>query len=90
MKTNLKTAATGAVLALGLASASAFAQPSDNQKAPSSPQMDQQMMRDGGMGSGMMGMMQDPEMRKQMTRMMSNCNKMMESMGSGQAATPRT
>ena len=90
MTSNMKTAAIGAVVALGLASASAFAQPTDSQKGPSSPQMNQQMMRDGGMGSGMMGMMQDPEMRKQMTRMMSNCNKMMESMGGGQAATPRT
>lgn len=89
MKNNLKTAAIGAAIVLGLASASAIAQPAASQKAPSNSQ--NQMMRDGGgMGNGMMGMMQDPEMRKQMTRMMTNCNKMMGSMGTGAAATPRT
>ena len=90
MKTNLKTAAMGAVFAVGLVSATAFAQPSNNQKAPANPQMNQEMMmRDGGM-MGMMGMMNDPEMRKQMSRMMSNCNKMMESMGTERQATPRS
>ena len=90
MKPNLKTAAMGAVFAIGLVSASAFAQPSNNQKAPANPQMNHDMMmRDGGM-MGMMGMMQDPEMRKQMSRMMSNCNKMMESMTSERTANPRS
>lgn len=83
MKINLKTAVIGAAVTLGLASASAMAQPSNDQSAPSSPQTEQQMMRDGGM----MGMMQNPEMRQQMTRMMSNCNKMMETMGSRGAAS---
>ena len=86
-ETNLKTAAMGAVFAVGLVSASAFAQSSNNQKAPANPQMNHEMMmRDGGM----MGMMNDPEMRKQMSRMMSNCNKMMESMNTKGAATPRS
>jgi len=35
----------------------------------------------GNQGKGMMpGMMMDPAMRQQMSRMMDNCNRMMESM----------
>ena len=81
MRKNLKMAAATGIAALSLASATAFAQQTI---APSSetPQMNQQMMRDGG---GMMPMMQDPEMRRQMMDMMSNCSKMMERMNGGMA-----
>lgn len=83
MTKNFKTAALTAVAALGLASAGAFAQQTSTERAPANPQMNQRMMQNGGdMKGGMMGMMNDPEMRKQMTEMMKNCNRMMEQMGS--------
>ena len=75
-----KIVAIGAAGFLGLASAGALAQQADAQRSPANPQMNQQMMGNGGM-KGMMGMMNDPEMRKEMTEMMSNCNRMMERMG---------
>ena len=86
MTKKLKMAALGAVAAVGLASAGAFAQQAETQRTPANPQMNQgqmnQGMRDGAMmGNGMMGMMNDPEMRRQMSEMMSNCNRMMERMG---------
>lgn len=78
MRKNLKMAALGGIAALSLASETAFAQ----QTTPraETPQTNQQMMRDGG---GMMGMMQDPEMRRQMMEMMGNCSRMMERMNGG-------
>ena len=92
MTRNFKMAALGAVAALGLASAGALAQQGNTQRAPANPQMNEQMMRDGGMaGGGMMAMMNDPEMRRQMTEMMSNCNRMMERMGNmSGSGQPRT
>ena len=82
MTRKIKMAALGAVAAVGLASAGALAQQGNTQRPPANPQMNQEMMRDGGMmGGGMMAMMNDPEMRRQMTEMMSNCNRMMERMG---------
>ena len=87
MRMNLKTAALGGIAALSLASATAFAQPTTTPRAET-PQTNQPMMRDGG---GMMGMMQDPEMRRQMGAMMSNCSKMMERMNGKMAeGAPRS
>lgn len=90
MTRKLKFAALGAVAAAGLASAGALAQQTEGQRTPANPQSNQQMMRDGGMpGGGMMAMMNDPEMRRQMTEMMANCNRMMERMGN-MSGTDRT
>lgn len=87
MRTNLKMATLGGIAALSLASATAFAQQTTPPRAEA-PNTNQQMMRDGG---GMMGMMKDPEMRRQMGEMMSNCNKMMDRMNGGMAeGAPRT
>ncbi len=85
MQKNLKMAALGGIAALSVASATAFGQQTTSPPAEA-PQMNQQMMRDGG---GMMGMMQDPEMRRQMTEMMSNCSRMMERMNGGTEGAPR-
>ena len=81
MKNNLKIIGLSALAALGLASA-AVAQQSNAQKPAMSAEQHRQMMSGGTENGGMMGMMKnDPEMRKQMTEMMSNCNRMMEKMG---------
>ena len=81
MTSKTRMMAVSAVAAIGLASAGAFAQqPSNSQRTQGSSQSHQQMMRDGGGMMGMMGMMNDPEMRQQMTEMMRNCNRMMERM----------
>ena len=76
----IKTLKIAAIGVLGLASAGALAQQATTERAPANPQMSQQMMPGGDMG-GMMGMMHSPEMQKQMSEMMSNCNRMMERMG---------
>lgn len=89
MINNLKIAGIGAAVALGIISAGAVAQPGTGQKAPTESRMNHQMMDGGNMGRGMMGMMKDPEMRKEMMQMMKSCNKMMESMG-GMTGAPRT
>ncbi len=89
MTYNLKTAGIGVAVALGLISVGALAQPNTGQKAPAESRMNHQMMDGGNMGGGMMGMMKDPEMRKEMMQMMKSCNKMMESMG-GMTGAPRT
>lgn len=90
MLRNLKLTAIGATAALALASASAFAQQAMNPSPQPDAPMNHQMMKEGG-GMGMMGMMQDPEMRRQMSAMMSNCNRMMERMGGGMpAGAPRS
>ncbi len=92
MKKNLKIIGMGALAALGLASA-AVAQQSSPQKPAMSAEQHRQMMS-GGMENGRMTgmMMNDPEMRKQMTEMMSNCNRMMEKMGnmSGKDMKPKS
>ena len=86
MRKNIKMAAFGGIAALSLASATAFAQQTTSPRAET-PQTNQQMMRDGGM----MGMMQDPEMRRQMMEMMGNCGRMMDRMNGGMAqGAPRT
>ena len=79
-KTKRVIAVTGLLAGLALASVSAFAQTN----APAAPtnqggaMMDHQMPeRQGGM---MPGMMMNGEMQQKMTRMMDDCNRMMESM----------
>ena len=79
-KTKRVIAVTGLPAGLALAGASAFAQTN----APAAPtnqggaMMDHQMPeRQGGM---MPGMMMNGEMQQKMTRMIDDCNRMMESM----------
>lgn len=78
MMKQLKIAAIGALAAAGVASAAFAQQPGE--RTPAERPMDRQMMGQGDM-MGMMGTMNDPEMRRQMTEMMSNCNRMMARMG---------
>lgn len=74
--TNLKIAALGALVTIGLASA-ATAQQVVSRDQASRPTTSGQK---GMMGHNQM-MMNDPEMRKQMTDMMDGCSKMMKKMG---------
>lgn len=85
MKKTMKILVAGAVAGLGLASA-ALAQQSTQQNTAQhqtmTPEQHRQMMSGGNMGQGHMNMMMnDPQMRKQMTEMMANCNRMMQMMG---------
>ena len=64
------------VLTAGFAASTAIAQNQSSQTAPV-PQMP--MTNPNSMAGGM-GMMNDPEMRAQMMRMMESCNRMMENM----------
>ena len=73
-----KMAAFGTMAAAGLATAAFAQQPRSAQPVPNPP-MDHQKMEQGRMG--MAETMNDPEMRRQMTEMMSNCNRMMGQMG---------
>lgn len=84
---NFKITALGALATIGLASA-AIAQPKvDHQpdRAQSAQEQEHGEMRgqmQGNMSgmemSGMMAMMNDPEMRAEMMKMMRNCNEMMK------------
>lgn len=65
-------ALTGLLAGLAVAGATAFAQTS----TPTAPNQGGAMMGQGGM---MPGMMMNPEMQQQMTRMMDACNQMMGS-----------
>lgn len=82
MTKNLKIAALGALAAIGLASA-ATAQQSVSGNQASQPAKSGQ---NGMMGRGQM-MMNDPQMRKQMTEMMDHCGKMMKKMDGMQMGT---
>ncbi len=73
---NLKMAALGVFAALGIASA-AVAQPKVDHPPRNEASTSQSGMKQGDM-AGMMAMMNDPEMRKEMMEMMRNCNKMMK------------
>ena len=80
---NFKITALGALATIGLASA-AIAQPKVDHQ-PDRAQGAQQQERgeiQGDMSgmemSGMMAMMNDPEMRAEMMEMMRNCNEMMK------------
>lgn len=76
----LKMTALGALATVGFATA-ATAQPKVDHR-PDGTQSAQEQQRgemQGGMKmSGMMAMMNDPEMRTQMKEMMRNCNDMMK------------
>ena len=80
---NFKITALGALATIGLASA-AIAQPKvDHQpdRAQSAQQQERGEMQGDMSGmepSGMMAMMNDPEMRAEMMEMMRNCNEMMK------------
>ena len=80
---NFKITALGALATIGLASA-AIAQPKvDHQpdRAQGAQQQERGEMRGDMSGmemSGMMAMMNDPEMRAEMMEMMRNCNEMMK------------
>ena len=74
---NKVTTISAALLATGLAATALFAQePPAEPRSGTANAADQPRHEDMGMGMGM-GMM-DGEMRAQMTRMMENCNRMME------------
>lgn len=80
MKKNLKIVAVGALAAIGLASGAVAQQ--NSTKAPAMSAEQNRQVMSGGMQNGpMMGMMADPQMRKQMTEMMASCNAMMQKMG---------
>jgi len=83
MMKRFKTLALGALAAAGITTAAYAQQPTTSQQ-PNERQMDRQMIgQSGSMGMmDMMQMMNDPAMRKQMTEMMTNCNRMMERMNS--------
>lgn len=73
---NFRALLFGSAFALGLTSIAATAQDANPTAAPvSSP------TADNGSSKGGMGMMMDPEMRRQMMAMMQNCNRMMAHMG---------
>lgn len=80
---NFKITALGALATIGLASA-AIAQPKvDHQpdRAQGAQQQERGEMQGDMSGmemSGMMAMMNDPEMRVEMMEMMRNCNEMMK------------
>ena len=85
MTKTMKMLVMGVVGAVGLTSA-AVAQQSTQQNTAQrqgmTPEQHRQMMSGGNMGQGHMNMMMnDPQMRKQMTDMMANCNRMMQMMG---------
>jgi len=87
-KTKRVIAVTGLLAGLALAGVSAFAQTN----APAAPtnqggaMMDhQEPERQGGM---MPGMMMNGEMQQKMTRMMDDCNRMMESMMPNKDSAP--
>lgn len=94
MRKTVKIVVTGAVAAFSLGSAAVAqqtAQPNNAQRQTMTPEQHRQMMSGGNMGQGHMGMMMnDPQMRKQMTDMMGSCTRMMQMMGnmSGMNARP--
>jgi Spy/CpxP family protein refolding chaperone len=87
-KTKGVIAMAGLLGVLALAGAPAFAQTS----APAAPATPDDTMMDHGMPNGqggmMPGMMMNGKMRQKMTRMMDNCNRMMESAVQNKDASP--
>lgn len=88
MHPRIKISAIAAFAAAGFATA-AFAQQGgaqDSRTVPTTEQHGHMVGQGSQMGHGMMDgmMMNDPEMRTEMVRMMRNCNQMMESMAEGQ------
>lgn len=80
-------AAVGLLAGVALVDTHAVAQ--TNAPAPSGDQ-GKGMMPDGMGNGGMMkpGMMMNPDMQQRMSRMMDNCNRMMESMIPNKGDTP--
>jgi Spy/CpxP family protein refolding chaperone len=87
-KTKRAIAMTGLLAGLALSGASAFAQT----RAPAAPADKGGAMMDHGTPNGqgrmMPGMMMNGEMQQKMTRMMDNCNRMMESMMQNKDGAP--
>jgi Spy/CpxP family protein refolding chaperone len=87
-KTKRVIATAGLLAGLALAGASAFAQTS----GPAAPANQGGTMMDhetpNGQGGMMPGMMMNGEMQQKMTRMMDNCNRMMESMMQNKDGAP--
>lgn len=94
MTKTMKILMAGAAASLGLASAAVAQQGTQQNSAQHqtmTPEQHRQMMSGGNMGQGQMNMMMnDPEMRKQMTEMMGNCNRMMQMMGSMSDMKPKS
>ena len=94
MTKTMKMLMAGAAASLGLASAAVAQQGTQQNSAQNqtmTPEQHRQMMSAGNMGQGQMNMMMnDPEMRKQMTEMMGNCNRMMQMMGSMSDMKPKS
>lgn len=94
MTKTMKMLMAGAAASLGLASAAVAQQGTQQNSAQHqtmTPEQHRQMMSGGNMGQGQMNMMMnDPEMRKQMTEMMGNCNRMMQMMGSMSDMKPKS
>ena len=83
MTSKLTKLFAAAVVVGGLATATTvFA---EGAASPSQPPPTQNPM---GGHSGMMNMQMNPDQMKQMTRMVDNCNRMMESMGNAPPVTP--
>ena len=87
-KTKRVIAVTGLLAGLALGGTATFAQtnapPATVNKGGA--MMDRQMP--GGQGGMMPGMMMNGEMQQKMTRMMDNCNRMMESMMQNKDGAP--
>ena len=87
-KTKRVIAMAGLLAGLALAGASAIAQTS----VPAAPENQGGAMMDhgtpNGQGGMMPGMMMDGKMQQKMTRMMDNCNRMMESTVQNKDASP--
>ncbi|HLZ66539.1 MAG TPA: hypothetical protein VKQ29_09925 [Aliidongia sp.] len=78
-RTQAVIAMAGLLMGLAVAGAPAIAQSSPS--APSADQDKGMMMRNMKNGGMMMsGMMMGPEMQRKMSRMVDNCNRMMEAM----------
>jgi Spy/CpxP family protein refolding chaperone len=87
-KTKRVIAVAGLLAGLALAGASAFAQTSAPAAAANQggSMMDHEMPN--GQGGMMPGMKMNEEMQQKMTRMMDNCNRMMESMMQNKEGAP--
>ncbi len=86
-KTKGVIAMAGLLGGLALAGVQAFAQSAAPATPPATPGSG---MMEHGMPNGQGAMMMNPEMMQKMSRMMDNCNRMMESMAQekGGAAAP--
>ncbi len=79
MRRKLALVLGSAILASGLALSVSYAQDQQQNAPDQAPPSGHGMMDRGMMGNGMGGMMGNSDMMAQMSRMMENCNTMMES-----------